>query len=184
MAVPAFDAAVAALARGGIVAYPTEAVYGLGCDPANDGALGRLLSLKRRPADKGLILIGANLAMLEPWLGPLDAELRGRIEPTWPGPTTWLLPAGADCPPLLRGAHDTIAVRVTDHPIAAALCNAWDGALVSTSANPSGRESAREAAEVRRLFGDRVQAIVDGPVGGRARPTPILDARTGQILRE
>ena len=184
MSESALDEAVAALARGGIVAYPTEAVYGLGCDPGNETALGRLLALKERPADKGLILIAADLAALEPWLAPLDAALRARVAPTWPGPVTWLLPAGSGCPPRLRGAHETLAVRVTAHPIAAALCTAWGGALVSTSANASGGEPARDASAVRRLLGTRVDAIIDGPVGGRERATPIRDARTGRTVRE
>ncbi len=96
---PAYDAAVAALRRGGIVAYPTEAVYGLGCDPANPAAVARLLDLKQRPASKGLILIAATEAALRPWLAPIDAATEARIRPTWPGPTTWLLPAADDCPP-------------------------------------------------------------------------------------
>lgn len=180
----AYDRAVAALRRGGIVAYPTEAVYGLGCDPANAAAVARLLDLKQRPQSKGLILIAADQAALQPWLAPLDAATEARIGPTWPGPTTWLLPAAADCPEFLRGEHDTLAVRVTAHPIAAALCRAWGGALVSTSANPSGGEPVRDAAAARTLFGAGVDAVVEGAVGGRERPTPIRDARTGRTLRE
>ena len=184
MAEPALDAAVDALRRGGIVAYPTEAVFGLGCDPADAGAVARLLALKGRPPDKGLILIAADEAQLSPWLAPLDEAMAARVRPTWPGPTTWLLPAAADCPGGLRGSHDTLAVRVTDHPVAAALCRAFGGALVSTSANRSGGEPARDAASARGLFGDTLDAVVEGAVGGRDRPSIIRDARTGATLRE
>lgn len=184
MGASAYNAAVAALRRGGIVAYPTEAVYGLGCDPANAAAVARLLALKQRPASRGLILIAADEAALRPWLAPIDADTEARVAPTWPGPTTWLLPAAEDCPAILRGDHETLAVRVTAHPVAAALCRAWGGALVSTSANPSGGQPVRDAAAARQLFGAGVDAVVEGAVGGRERPTPIRDARTGQTLRD
>lgn len=184
MAEPDLAAACRALARGGIVAYPTEAVFGLGCDPANAHAVDRLLALKQRDRHKGLILIAADTEALTPWLAPLTPAIRARIEPTWPGPVTWLLPAAPDCPTCIRGAHDTVAVRVTAHPVAAALCRTWRGALVSTSANRGGGEPARDAATVRRLFGDGLDVVIDAPVGGLERPTPIRDARTGATLRE
>lgn len=178
------DAACRALAAGGIVAYPTEAVYGLGCDPADADAVARLLALKGRPEAKGLILIADRLAALEPWLAPLDEITRARVAPTWPGPVTWLLPAAPGVPQAVRGEHDTLAVRVTAHPTAAALCAAWGGALVSTSANRAGGEPARDAEAVATLFGDGVDAIVAGAVGGLARPTPIRDGRTGHVVRD
>ena len=179
-----YRAAVDALARGGVVAYPTEAVFGLGCDPGNRAAVARLLALKQRPADKGLILIAAEPDALQPWLAPLPPALRARVEPTWPGPVTWLLPAAADCPRDLRGNHDTLAVRVTAHPVAAALCRAWGGALVSTSANRAGGEPVRDAAALRELLGDALDAVVEGEVGGDPRPSQSRDARTGRTLRE
>lgn len=177
------QAARRALADGGIVAYPTEAVFGLGCDPANDEALARLVALKGRDAGKGLILIAHAQAALEPWLAPLPDDMRARVEPTWPGPVTWLLPAAPGVSSALRGEHDTLAVRVTDHPVAAALCRAWGGPVVSTSANRAGGEPARDAAAVRALFAHEVDLVVEGAVGGRDRPTTIRDGRTGQTLR-
>lgn len=180
----AIAAACRALARGGIIAYPTEAVFGLGCDPADAAAVNRLLALKERPQEKGLILIAADLSALTPWIAPLTPEIRARTESTWPGPVTWLLPATGDCPETIRGTHDSIAVRVTAHPVAAMLCRSWGGVLVSTSANRGGGEPARDAATVRRLFGDALDAVIDAPVGDLERPTPIRDARTGKTLRE
>jgi len=184
MAVTDLAVACSAIAAGGIVAYPTEAVFGLGCDPANADAVARLLALKGRPEHKGLILISDRLERLLRWLAPLDDEVRARVEPTWPGPVTWLLPAAADCPARLRGEHDTLAVRVTAHPVAAALCRAWGGALVSTSANHAGEPPARDAGTVTRLFGPKVACVVPGEVGSLGRPTPIRDARTGATLRQ
>lgn len=184
MDAPAYDAALAALRRGGIVAYPTEAVYGLGCDPANAAAVARVLELKQRPRSKGLILIAADEAALQPWLAPIDAATAARIRPAWPGATTWLLPAANDCPAILRGEHETLAVRVTAHPPAAALCRAWGGALVSTSANRSGGDPVRDADAARQLFGTDIDAVVEGAVGASERPTTIRDARTGRTLRE
>src|SRR5512143_218632 len=131
--------AVRVLHHGGLIAYPTEAVYGLGCDPRNADAVLRLLNLKQRPWQKGLILIAADLAQLDPYLLPLDEMMRARVVPTWPGPNTWLLPARVETPHWLRGEHDTLAVRVTAHPVAAALCRAFGGPIVSTSANLAGK---------------------------------------------
>ena len=175
--------AAAVIRAGGIVAHPTEAVYGLGCDPLNPGAVRRLLALKGRPATKGLILIAADFEALRPFVGTVDAAVLRRVRHSWPGPVTWLLPAAPGVPWWLRGSHPTIALRVTAHPLAAALCRAWGGALVSTSANPAGRPPARTALTVRRYFGRGVDLILTGPTGGAAAPTEIRDACSGRIVR-
>jgi L-threonylcarbamoyladenylate synthase len=177
------EAAARRIAAGGLVAYPTEAVFGLGCDPRDHGAVRRVLAAKRRPEHKGLILIGAEFAHLAPYVSPLDPERMGEIEASWPGPNTWLLPVRADTPRWLCGRHDTLAVRVTAHPIAAALCRAWGGALVSTSANLAGRPPARTALQVRMRLGEAVDLIVPGACGPRARPSTIRDGRTGAVVR-
>lgn len=182
-AAQALERARRALAAGGLVAYPTEAVFGLGCDPDNSQAIQRLLALKGRAAAKGLILIAHERAALARWLAPLDDTIEARVAPTWPGPVTWLLPAAPGVPAWLRGQHDNVAVRVTAHPVAAALCRAWGGPVVSTSANRSGAEPARTAEAVRADFGDAVEVIVGGPLGGLERPTPIRDGRTGRTVR-
>ncbi len=168
---------------GGLVAYPTEAVYGLGCDPRNAEAVLRLLRLKQRPLDKGLILIGARFEHLAPYLGKLGPKLLARIRKTWPGPHTWLLPAAPDTPVWLRGAHTTIAARVTAHPVPAALSAAFGGALVSTSANLHGRSAVRSALQVRIQFGDEIDLIVRGDTGGARNPTVIRDAASGRVVR-
>ena len=168
--------------NGGLLAYPTEAVYGLGCDPRNRAAVQRLLALKRRPATKGLILIGADFQQLRPFVRTLAPERMAPVLASWPGPNTWLLPAARDAPFWLAGAHRALAVRVTAHPLAAALCRACAGPLVSTSANASGRRPARTPLLVR-LRCPGVDRILHGPLGDAARPSTIRDAVTGRVVR-
>lgn len=171
------------LKAGGLVAYPTEAVFGLGCDPSNETALQRLLELKGRPKDKGLILIAADVRQLTPWVQALPAEAAARVHATWPGPVTWLIPTRPGVSSQLCGAHASLAVRVTAHPLAAALARAFGGALVSTSANPSGQPPARDIEALRARFGDAIDYYLAGPLGGRDRPSEIRDALSGEILR-
>jgi len=172
-----------AIHRGGVVAYPTEAVFGLGCDPLNPEAVQNLLALKQRPMDKGLILIAADIAQLTPFITPLTPEAKVQLADTWPGPHSWLLPAHANTPRWIRGRHDTIAVRVTAHPIAAALCRATGHALVSTSANPAGKAPALNALRVRRYFPDALDNILHGALGAETGPTPIRDLITNKLIR-
>ncbi len=170
------------LRSGAIIAYPTEAVFGLGCDPLNRRAVYRLLEIKQRPVEKGLILIASDIGQLLPFVSIPNGHLRADLDATWPGPVTWLLPARPHTPRWLRGKHATIAVRVTAHPVAAALCDAFGGPIVSTSANASGRPPARTALQARRRC-PGIDAILNGRTGGLARPTEIRDATTGQTVR-
>ncbi|MDB5987510.1 MAG: tRNA threonylcarbamoyladenosine biosynthesis protein RimN [Nevskia sp.] len=179
--------AVAALRAGGVIAYPTEAVWGLGCEPTNRVAVQRILELKRRDWRKGLIVIGASFEQLEPYVQlPSNSALR-RAQASWPGPATWVFPASDFAPDWISGAHelmgDSIAIRVTAHPVAAALCKAYGGAIVSTSANRQSQEPARSATQVRMAFGRRIDALVPGALGDLSRPTPIRHVASGLILR-
>lgn len=171
------------LKRGGILAYPTESCYGLGCDPHCHAAVARLMRLKQRHTTKGLILIAADLRQLRPYLARLTPALEQRMRAAWPGPHTWLVPAATTCPPWLRGDHDGIAVRVTAHADAAQLCRMAGSALVSTSANLSGRKAAKTAAQCQRLFGNRV-AVISGRIGTRRRPSTLQDLVSGVVLRK
>ncbi len=175
------------LRRGGVVAYPTEAVFGLGCDPRQAPALRRLLALKQRDWRKGLILIAAHFAQFEAYLEPQSAELEARARARWPGATTWLWPVRPGVSPLLRGQHHTLAVRIPGHPVARALSQSLGHPLVSTSANRAGQRPARSALEVRRKLGwqkSRVPLLIlHGEVNRSARPSQILDLLTGQSLR-
>lgn len=173
----------AAIRAGGIVAYPTEGVWGLGCDPANQAAVERLVALKGRDAAKGLILLAAEEDQLAPWIAPFNPAMANRVRGTWPGPVTWIVPAGAGCPAWLTGGRPTIAVRITAHPPARALCVAAGTALVSTSANPSGQPPLAGPGELCQAFGTALDAILAGPLGDLRGPTEIRDLQTGRILR-
>lgn len=177
------DQAAGVIRAGGLVAYPTEAVFGLGCDPRNEAAVMRLLELKERDVSAGLILIAAELAQLAEFIKPFDESMAARILPTWPGPVTWVVPATPATQAWIRGAHPDVAVRVTAHPIAAALCRAAGTALVSTSANLHGSAPARSGRDVQLSLGNRVEYVVEGNCGEQERPTEIRNAVTGAVLR-
>lgn len=180
-----FDAAVTALRKGGVIAYPTEGVWGLGCDPRDEAAVMRLLSLKQRDVDKGLILIASDEAQLAEFIDvtALAVERLIEVRASWPGPNTWILPASASAPRWITGRHDGIAVRVTAHPHVIALCNGFGGALVSTSANIATAPSpcSRGALDPRIVAG--VDAISPGETLGRDQPSTIRDARSGALVR-
>ncbi|AHY57517.1 Sua5/YciO/YrdC/YwlC family protein [Stenotrophomonas rhizophila] len=179
------DTALPVLRAGGVVAYPTEAVWGLGCDPAHEAAVMKLLQLKQRPVEKGMILVAADLAQLDDWvrLQALPAQRQAVVLASWPGANTWILPAGPRAPRWITGAHSGIAVRISAHPLVAALCRAWGGPLVSTSANLAGKPPARTRTELDHALLPLLDGLIDGDTGGLAQPTPIRDALSGQILR-
>ena len=171
------------LHQGGILAYPTESVFGLGCDPLDEAAVMRLLRLKQRDAGKGVILIAHSFDQLRDYTGPIPQDRLAEVASHWPGPSTWLLPAASWVPDWLTGRHSTLAMRVTAHPLAAALCRRAGMPLVSTSANLSGRPPARTPLQVRLRCGPQVDMVLHGRTGGLAKPTPIRDALTGKRLR-
>ncbi len=167
---------------GGVVAYPTEAVYGLGCDPANEAAVRRLLAIKQRPVHKGLILLAGDTAQLRPWISVSDTDM-ARMQATWPGPVTWVVPASERVPAWVRGRHSSVAVRVSGHPLARALALAAGTPIVSTSANLSGRPSARNAFQVGRQLGQEIDFLVAGQCDLAAKPSTIIDLTSGRTLR-
>ncbi|MEJ2141491.1 MAG: L-threonylcarbamoyladenylate synthase [Gammaproteobacteria bacterium] len=180
---PQVQQAAEILKQGGVIAYPTEAVYGLGCDPGNEKAIQRILELKGRVAAKGLILIAASFSQLQPYISELEQEVKSEILDSWPGPVTWIVPAKETVSHNLRGTYTTLAIRVTSHPIVQELCNCFGGALVSTSANPAGQEPARTTEEVKRYFEDSLDYILEGETGGLDKPTEIRDALSKKIIR-
>ncbi|HZD51725.1 MAG TPA: L-threonylcarbamoyladenylate synthase [Woeseiaceae bacterium] len=168
------------LREGGVIAYPTEGVFGLGCLPGDGDAVARLLALKRRDPSQGLILIAQHSDQLGSWAClPAGADLHSSAE----RPITWLVPAQPAVPGTIRGAHDRIAVRIAAHPVASALCEAAGSALVSTSANLSGRPPARTRFVLRRQFGRLVDYVVPGACGPAAGPSEIRDLETGETVR-
>lgn len=169
---------------GGVIAYPTESCFGLGCDPRNLQAVRRLLALKCRDLHKGLILIGSSIQHIEIYADIADAPKHADILKSWPGPNTWLLTPTQQVSEFVRGEHDKIAIRVTAHPIAAMLCEAFDGAIVSTSANLQGQTALKTAMAVKQQFGDGLDHIVSGEIGSDVKPSTIRDGFSGEILRK
>ena len=178
------DRAVIALRRGGVIAYPTEAVFGFGCDPHNEAALQRLFAIKRRDASQGVLLIAADLDQVLPYIDPAcPTEALDRARATWPGPHTWVFPRSNHVPAWIAGNHAGIALRVTAHPVAAALCRAFGAAIVSTSANRHGSPPLRDAQAIREEFGVEVDAVVAGAVDVEAQPSSIRTATTEVWIR-
>lgn len=174
--------AARALRAGGLVAHPTEGVWGLACDPGNAKAIRRLLQVKQRDPDKGLILIADRPAVLAPFCANAPEAWQHACT-AWPGPSTWLLPPRPDVWRLLTGAHDRIALRVSAHPIAAGLCRMFGGALVSTSANVSTQPAAQHAWQVHSRLGPHVDVILGGRLSHPGQPSCITDAVSGTIIR-
>ncbi|MBX9345950.1 L-threonylcarbamoyladenylate synthase [Chromobacterium vaccinii] len=170
------------LRDGGVIAYSTESCYGLGCRPLDTRAIRRVLAIKARPNHKGLIVIAADFEQIRHLVKPLSAAQRAELARYWPGPYTFLLPASRRVPPALRGRHHKIAVRVTAHGEAAALCRRLGTALVSTSANRAGQKSLKTARVCRMAFKDKVLTL-PGRIGKRRKPSTIIDLESGRVLR-
>ena len=176
------------LKQGLVLAYPTEAVWGLGCDPFNELAFLEILRLKQRPIEKGVILLAAQIAQIEHLLKPLSTEMYQKVIDSWSHrspterATTWLLPAGDNIPTWIKGNHPKVAVRVTTHPLCVALCNAFNGFIVSTSANPTGENPALSLQQANQYFSTQINYL-NGDLGLSQEASQIIDAETGEIIR-
>jgi L-threonylcarbamoyladenylate synthase len=167
---------------GGIIAYPTESVFGLGCLPIYEHSVRRILKLKHRSVRKGLILVAANIEQFEPLVDFTKVLDLPSIQNSWPGPVTWLIPARQETPSWLTGAHNTLAVRVSAHPVVQSLCEQL-GPIVSTSANPQGAIPAKSALRVRSYFRNGIDYVIPTDIAETLKPTEIRDALTGNIIR-
>lgn len=177
---PSIMRAADTLLAGGVIAYPTEGVFGLGCMPDDADAIMRLLLIKRRDPRKGLILIASDKRFLHDWIDPAGRQIP---DPNPAKPTTWIVPAKSDVPQLVRGDHKTMAVRLTTNPTAAAICDAVSSPIISTSANFAGEPVARNQFVLRRKFGGCVDYVVPGDCGPSSGPSEIRELKTGKILR-
>lgn len=167
---------------GGIIAYPTEAVFGLGCLPMYEHPVRRILRLKQRSVRKGLILVAANIEQLYAFVDFSMVKNLQAIHDSWPGPVTWLIPARHVTPHWLTGCHKTLGVRVSSHPLVQSLCEKL-GPIVSTSANPKGANPARSGRRVRSYFQSKVDYVIPANITNTLNPTEIRDALTGDIIR-
>ena len=187
------------LRSGDVIAYPTEAVWGLGCDPFNAVAVQRILLMKRRPESKGLILVAADMDQIQPLLADLSPPKLAALTDTWPGPVTWLIadPHGL-FPHWIKGEHPSVAIRVSAHPVVQALCRGFGGPIVSTSANHGDEPEIKTRTELETVFGagndrdenddssglsSKVDFIVPGDLGEQSQPSEIRDLTTGKKLR-
>lgn len=173
-----------ALIHGQVIAYPTEAVWGVGCDPWNMDAVLDLLLLKQRPWQKGLILVASDIAQIAPLVNQLTDAQKAKLEMSWPGPVSWVLPdPDGWVPEWVRGEHNSVAVRVSNHPLVHQLCRAFGRPIVSTSANLSGKPPARSYREVLHKLSSRLDFVMPGETQGLAQPSVIRDVQTDKIFR-
>jgi len=171
--------------QGGIIAYPTEAVFGLGCDPDNIPAIEKLLALKNRSADKGLILLAANYSQLLPYIDDqqIPQDKRFSVLSRWPDGVTQIVPKNENCHALLSGKFDSVAVRITSQPDVVALCNQVNKPIVSTSANLSGQQPAKTWQTLSSELTEQINYIIKGQTLGYTQPSTIIDALTGETFR-
>lgn len=176
------DCAVKAIDSGGVIAYPTESVFGLGCDPYNSDAIKKILSIKKRPAYKGLIILVSDIEQAQPFLQPLSNQQLERVNTPRERAITWLMPCLPEVSPLLRGHFQSLAVRITQHPIARAICELTNTPLVSTSCNIAGKSELKTVVEVRNHMKAKIDWLVSGRCGGQA-PSQIIDITNNRVLR-
>lgn len=171
------------LKNSGVIAYPTETVWGLGCDPFDVSALERVIQIKRRDAHKGLILVASSIEQFDFLLAQCSESEIATMQDSWPGAVTWLVPHNNRVPQLVHGQFDTVAIRVSSHPLVQQLCKAFGGPIVSTSANFSGKPTVTSSIQARCVLGPYLDFILQGPVGLAKSPSRIIDLKTGRVIR-
>jgi len=177
---------VNAIREGKVIVYPTESVYGFGCDPMQPQAIEKIIALKKRPSHKGFILIISHISQLDLYLDKDKVTERnwGVVEKSWPGPVTWILPAKKDVNDFLLGPNQTIAIRMTAHPISKALCDEMNGAIVSTSVNRSEQAPIKQPEIIQSQFSGNISGIVAGDLGTQSKPSWVIDFATQSVLRQ
>lgn len=174
--------AVKLLRDGGIICHACEGVWGFACDPFIESAVQRILEIKQRPQSNGLIVIAGNAAQFEPELAQLSSDIRARIDASWPGRTTWLLPTHR-FPAWIVGDHTTVAARVPGHEQARSIAAMFKHPIVSTSANVANDPPCLTESEVRDNFEDVVDYVVSGAIAQSTGPSEIFDAVSGDQIR-
>lgn len=180
------EEAAGAVRRGGVIGYPTETVYGLGCDARNADAVGRIYAMKGRGSESPMLILIRDASRLSAFVGEVPAPARMLMDRFWPGPLTLVLPAAPGFDSRILGEGGSLAVRISSDPVCVELLRRWDGPLVSTSANRTGQPAAATAAELRAIFRENLDAVVDGGSRASGMPSTIVDARMHppRVLRE
>jgi len=171
------------LHHSGVIAYPTETVWGLGCNPKQEAALQRLLDLKKRDAQKGLILIAGDIKQFDFLLKHLTPKQIDLLQASWPGPVTWLVPHHGEVHPLVHGRFATVAIRVSNNKLVQDLCREFGGPIVSTSANEAGQVTVKNAIQAQKFLGPQLDFILSGPLGTSQSPSRIIDLQSGRVIR-
>jgi L-threonylcarbamoyladenylate synthase len=171
------------LLEGGVIAYPTEAVFGLGCLPAYENSISKLRHIKQRPPEQGLILVADRIERFQPYLQPLTSRQRSLMQTRRHRAITWLAPASRDCPPSLSGKHNRLAIRLIKHPLVVELCRLTQSALISTSANHRGHPPALSTGQVMATLGGELDCILAGKTGKARSVSEIRDIDTGTVYR-
>ncbi len=177
------EAAVATVQSGDLLVYPTEGVFGLGCKFNDQKAVMKLLKLKQRSIDQGLVLIASHIEQILPLIKPDDRSHLARALKTWPGHHTWVFPNSPMTPEWITGTFSSVAVRVSANPTVKKLCDHLGHALVSTSANLTGQFTPNSCKEIQDIWGDQIDYYLDLPLGNATQPSSIRLASSGQKLR-
>lgn len=176
------EQAVHILQEGGVIAHATEGVWGLACDPWDKHAVDRILAVKHRSIDQGFIVIGSDPATFQEELDSLPPAIRHRVEGSWPGHTTWILPSRR-FPDWVTGSRASVAARIPDHEQARLLAKLFGTAIISTSANVSGEEPATTMELVTQRFKSCIDFVVPGQIGSAVGPSRICNALTEDTIR-
>ena len=166
-----------------VFAHPTEGVWGLGCNPFSSKAVENLFELKKRPKNKAVIVLAGNKNHLQPFIENLTQSEKTDLYEKWPGPHTWLIPALDSIPKWLKGDTGMVALRLSSHPDVINITNELNSPICSTSANLSGKETARNKAEIRKIFGPDLY-IADGELGKLNKPSSVQELITGKWIRK
>lgn len=167
---------------GGLIAYPTESCFGIGCNPFNRKAINRIIKIKKRDKNKGMIVVAGKIGHLDRLIKPLSNNDFEYLNCFWPGHYSFILPTKRNVPVNLTGKHNKIAVRVSSHKLIQQLCSYLAIPLVSTSANKSGFRSIKNNKECLKQFGKSI-LILPGNIGFAKNPSTIIDLVTKQVIR-
>ena len=169
------------LVNGGVIAYPTESVFGLGCDPSNEQAIAKILKIKKRTLEMGLVLLAPSIEIIDDWTNMNNKQLKVFSSPSL-RPTTYIVPASNSVPKWLT-VKNTLAVRVSNDPFIKNICGMMGLPIVSTSANLHGEQPCRSADEVEKIMGSQLDYIVFKPTGSFNNPSTIVDLSSGKTIR-
>ncbi|TNF65462.1 MAG: tRNA threonylcarbamoyladenosine biosynthesis protein RimN [Gammaproteobacteria bacterium] len=179
-----FNVAIEQLQNHRVIALPAEACFGLSALPSND-TVNQILMLKGRLQSKGLILVGHQLEVFKDWIddSQLTDEHQKKLNAKYDKPTTWIVPSKVSVPKYITGNFNSIAIRITKHPVLAYLSKTLNSVLISTSANLQGQPPAITVDEVLKYFEDKISGVFDAQIGSAQSPSQIIDLISNEVIR-